>query len=229
VFSSQRDGYVDNYTYDFGAPFIGVEKDVFNDRNRWGARVQLAYDNDDDFNLRLILDYAEIDEVCCAGISRVDALFAQDALTRGIVAFGSDAARSLDPSQTLVGTTFTTFPYEAYLGPLPPTVIQGVRFGAFDTYDFIDVDFTDTALADRYNDASQHSFSQELRFAGEFGESSNWVAGAYYFQQQHSHDRRQRLPCLRVRGRTGAPRFLHHAGWSGSAGDTSRTCWHVCG
>jgi outer membrane receptor protein involved in Fe transport len=100
VFSSQRDGYVDNYTYDFGAPFIGVEKDVFNDRNRWGARVQLAYDNDDDFNLRLILDYAEIDEVCCAGISRVDALFAQDALTRGIVAFGSDAARSLDPSQT---------------------------------------------------------------------------------------------------------------------------------
>jgi outer membrane receptor protein involved in Fe transport len=235
VFSSQRDGYVDNYTYDFGAPFIGVEKDVFNDRNRWGARVQLAYDNDDDFNLRLILDYAEIDEVCCAGISRVDALFAQDALTRGIVAFGSDAARSLDPSQTLVaarsldpsqtlvGTTFTTFPYEAYLGPLPPTVIQGVRFEdyvtaqdilpssqnedqgmslemnktldngvtltsvsafrSFDTYDFIDVDFTDTALADRYNDASQHSFSQELRFAGEFGASSNWVAGAYYFQQ----------------------------------------------
>jgi outer membrane receptor protein involved in Fe transport len=229
VFSSQRDGYVDNYTYDFGAPFIGVQKDVFNDRNRWGARVQLAYDNDDDFNLRLILDYAEIDEVCCAGISRIDSLFAQDALTRGIVAPGSDYARSLDASGALFDTTFTTFPYLDYLAPffppngLPPTVVQGVRFEdyvtaqdilpssqnedqgislemnktldngvtltsvsafrSFDTYDYIDVDFTDTALADRYNDASQHSFSQELRFAGEFGESSNWVAGAYYFQQ----------------------------------------------
>ena len=230
VFSSQRDGYVDNYTYVFDptAPFIGVDKDVINDRDRWGARVQLAYDNDDDFNLRLILDYAEIDEVCCAGISRIDALFAQDALTRGIVEPGSDAARSLDASGALVGTTFTTFPYLDYLAPLfpnglPPTVIEGVRFEdyvtaqdvlpssqnedqgislemnksydngvtltsvtafrAFDTYDFIDVDFTDTALADRYNDASQNSFSQELRFAGEFGQNSNWVAGAYYFQQ----------------------------------------------
>jgi len=224
VFSSQRDGYVDNYTYDFNAPSIGVEKDVFNNRDRWGARVQLAYDNDDDFNLRLIVDYAEIDEVCCAGISRIDALFAQDALTRGIVAPGSDAARSLDSSGALVGTTFTNFPYETYLGgPLPPTVVQGVTFEdyvtaqdilpvsrnedqgislemnksydngvtltsvsafrSFDTYDYIDIDFTDTVLADRYNDASQHSFSQEIRFAGEFGESSNWVAGAYYFQQ----------------------------------------------
>src|SRR5210317_1726148 len=228
VFSSQRDGYVDNYTYDFSAPSIGVEKDVFNNRDRWGARVQLAYDNDDDFNLRLIVDYAEIDEVCCAGISRIDSLFAQDALTRGIVAPGSDAARSLDSSGALVGTTFTTFTYLDYLAPLfpnglPPTVIEGVRFEdyvtaqdvlpssqnedqgislemnksydngvtltsvtafrAFDTYDFIDVDFTDTALAERYNDASQNSFSQELRFAGEFGASSNWVAGAYYFQQ----------------------------------------------
>ena len=230
VFSSQRDGYIDNYTYvlDPSAPFIGVDKDVINDRNRWGARVQLAYDNDDDFNLRLILDYAEIDEVCCAGISRIDSLFAQNALARGIVEPGSDAARSLDPSGALVGTTFTTFPYLDFLGPLfpnglPPTIIQGVAFEdyvtaqdvlpssqnedqgislemnksfdngmtltsvsafrAFDTYDFIDVDFTDTALAERYNDASQHSFSQELRLAGEFGASSNWVAGAYYFQQ----------------------------------------------
>ena len=84
---------------------------MFNNRDRWGARVQLGYDNGDDFNMRLIVDYAEIDEVCCAGISRIDALFAQDALTRGIVVPGSDAARSLDPSGTLIGTTFTTFPY----------------------------------------------------------------------------------------------------------------------
>ena len=53
----------------------------------------------------------------------------------------------------------------------------------FDTVDSIDADFTDTSIAERTNDAQQKSFSQEFRLAGEFGDSSNWVAGAYYFAQ----------------------------------------------
>ena len=51
LFSSQRDGYVDD---------IALGKDVYNDRDRIGARLQLLYEPSDDFNMRIIADYAEI-------------------------------------------------------------------------------------------------------------------------------------------------------------------------
>jgi outer membrane receptor protein involved in Fe transport len=68
VFSSKRDGYVDE---------LGGGKDVFNDRDRFGARLQLAYTNNDNFDLRVIADYSELDETCCVALNRVDSLFAK--------------------------------------------------------------------------------------------------------------------------------------------------------
>lgn len=68
VFSHTRDGYVDDYN---------GETDVYNDRDRLGARLQLAYSNDDNFDMRIIADYSEIDEVCCVALSRVDSIFAK--------------------------------------------------------------------------------------------------------------------------------------------------------
>jgi outer membrane receptor protein involved in Fe transport len=63
------------------------------------------------------------------------------------------------------------------------TLSSVTAYRAFDTYDLIDADFTDTSIAERTNDAEQQSFSQELRLAGEFGQGSNWVVGGYYFGQ----------------------------------------------
>lgn len=67
VFSSQRDGYVSDLT---------GGSDVLNDRDRFGARLQLAYSNDNNFDMRIIAEYSEIDEACCAAVSRVDSIFA---------------------------------------------------------------------------------------------------------------------------------------------------------
>ena len=64
------------------------------------------------------------------------------------------------------------------------TLTSVTAYRAFDTYDFIDVDFTNTDIATRVNDAEQNSISQELRLAGTFGDSSNWVVGGYYFAQE---------------------------------------------
>ncbi len=64
------------------------------------------------------------------------------------------------------------------------TLTSITAYRAFDTYDFIDADFTDTDIAYRTNEAEQQSVSQELRLSGEFGNGSNWVAGAYYFGQE---------------------------------------------
>ncbi|NIL95356.1 MAG: TonB-dependent receptor [Woeseiaceae bacterium] len=114
VFMSERDGYVDDNV---------LGSDYYNDRDRWGARLQLAVNEPgDDFNMRIIADYAEIDEVCCVAISRVDSIVSQSSLTSptGLV-FGSDAA-----IVGFGGNVFTDFPYPP--GIFPPNVITGVGF-----------------------------------------------------------------------------------------------------
>ncbi len=64
------------------------------------------------------------------------------------------------------------------------TLTSVSAFRSFDTFDLIDVDFTDVPLLSRTNDAEQSSFSQEFRIAGTFGESNHYVAGVYYFGQE---------------------------------------------
>ena len=59
-FGTYRDGYVDDL-------FLGDE--VLNDRDREGFRGQLLYTPTDTFSARIIADYAEIDEHCCAAVT----------------------------------------------------------------------------------------------------------------------------------------------------------------
>ncbi len=111
-FMSERDGYVDDEVRG---------KDVYNDRDRLGGRVQLAINEpSDDFNMRIIADYAEIDETCCVAVSRVDGLIARRTVG-GVPEFGSDAA-----IMQFGGTIYTDFPYPP--GLFPPNVQLGVGF-----------------------------------------------------------------------------------------------------
>lgn len=219
VFYTERDGYVDD------AGNLDLGKDVYNDRNRYGGRLQFMYEPSDDFNMRIIADYSEIDEICCAAATLVDGLYAHDSI-------GSFPDPSNFGSDFLLlnfgGTVFTDFPYPQgildALAPLPGNIVTGVgindhiasmnflpvsqnedsglsvefnktlasgntftsisAFRSFDTYDNSDVDFSDVDLVRRVNAADQSSFSQEFRFAGEFGQGSNFVVGAYYFGQE---------------------------------------------
>ncbi len=116
VFSSQRDGYVSDY---YGA------SDVLNDRDRLGVRLQLAYSNDDNFDMRIIADYAEIDEVCCVGLSRVDSLFA-----KGYTNPASPVPGGLIPGTDFViyglgGTIFTAETLDPTLAASLPLIAQG--------------------------------------------------------------------------------------------------------
>jgi len=115
AFMSQRDGYVDDAV--FG-------DDFYNDRERWGARLQLGVNElGDDFNMRFIADYAEIDETCCVAVSQVDGLVAQHTLPTPVLPddAGSDAVIA-----QMGGTIFTDFPYPP--GFFPPNVRLGVGF-----------------------------------------------------------------------------------------------------
>ena len=97
VFSSRRDGYVDD---------LLLGKDYYNDRDRFGLRMQLGLNEpSDDLSMRIIVDYAEIDETCCVAVSRVDGIFSQASLL-GTPAPGSDAALL-----SLGGIVANSFPY----------------------------------------------------------------------------------------------------------------------
>lgn len=134
LFTSSRDGYVDDY---YGST------DAINDRDRFGARLQLAYSNDDNFDLRIIADYAEIDEVCCAALSRVDSLFAKgytnpmSGVPGGLVP-GTDfviygLGGTIFTADTLDPTLAASLPLIAMGAGLPGTgtVVQGTGFDAY--------------------------------------------------------------------------------------------------
>ncbi len=97
--SSQRDGYIDNIT-------TGTDT---NDRDRYSIRGQLLMTNGDDLTLRLIADYSEIDEVCCAASNIFDG--PGDNAANFIAAGGS-----LPPTGQLPGASFA----------LPLDVIAGL-------------------------------------------------------------------------------------------------------
>jgi outer membrane receptor protein involved in Fe transport len=126
VFTSQRDGIVDD---------VNLGDDLYNDRDRMGARLQLAVNEPgDDFNMRIIADYAEIDETCCVAMARIDSLFLKGALPLVLSGqidpfdgVGSDAGNAL-----LGGTVFATYNYpqpliEAF-NEAPGTVIAGASW-----------------------------------------------------------------------------------------------------
>ena len=117
VFTSQRDGYVqDDNVRGFISTASGPVEDLYNDRDRVGLRMQLAYDNGDDLDVRVIADYAEIDEVCCVGTTNVDSIFSQGGLAAGQFINGPDAIL-----MSMGGTVYTN---QNYPVPLPPNVIQ---------------------------------------------------------------------------------------------------------
>jgi outer membrane receptor protein involved in Fe transport len=210
LFSSQRDGYVSD---------LNLGSEIYNDRDRFGVRLQLYSTPSDNLDVRIIADYSEIDEVCCVGISRVDGLYSRASLTNPLGPTpGPDAVLA-----GLGGTIFTNFPYpDPFLAPFP-TVITGVGFEdylvaydfpprstsedgglslelnydlnngmtltsvtgyrTFDTFSFIDADFTNVSVLERTQSAQQSSITQELRVAKNYGNGVNFVAGAYYFSQ----------------------------------------------
>jgi len=198
LFSAQRDGYVSELTTG--------QSDVINDINRIGGRLQLYYTPSDTFRMRVIADYSEIDEICCAALTRQDNIvaFGRDDGMGGPV-FGSDALLLASG-----GTVFTGDQFEdrmMALNRLPTasnedtglsvefnwdlansTLTSISAYRAFDTTDFIDADFTDVDFFSKLNTSEQSSFSQEFRLDGDWGDRVQYVVGAFYFSQQLDSD-----------------------------------------
>ena len=188
AFTSQRDGTISD---------INLGKDTVNDRDRWGARAQALYTPNEDVSLRIIADYAEINEICCGAPVQLSNFEANGIPGK----YGSDAALG-----QLGGTVFpggdAIYDREIAVSFLPEssmkdrglsaqldwdlddnyTLVSITAYRKFESYDNIDTDFTDVDLFGTSNDASQSSISQELRI-DYASDKLNYILGLYYFEQ----------------------------------------------
>jgi iron complex outermembrane receptor protein len=187
-FGSQRDGTVSD---------VNLGDDKLNDRNRWGGRLQALYTPSDDLSIRIIADYAEIDEICCGAPVQLGNATALNVPGRA----GTDATLPL-----LGGTVFeggnAFFDREVAVSFLPEStmtdkglsaeitydlddnysIVSVSAYRKFESFDNIDTDFSDVNLFGTSNDSKQSSFSQELRL-DYTSDNLNYILGAYYFTQ----------------------------------------------
>jgi iron complex outermembrane recepter protein len=190
-FSSSRDGFID---------VIDQDKDL-NNRNRRGLRQQFLYTPSDTLSARLIVDYAKLDELCCASLTLQDSLYATGRLSdAGGPVYGTDAiltqmGGTVFPSSTfgnrqqgtnVMPTSSATdsgisLEISKDLGDHTFTSITAVR--KFDTADGIDADFTNVALATRNALANQKGISQEFRFVSNADSRVRYQVGTYFFSQ----------------------------------------------
>lgn len=190
AFSSQRDGYVDDIQ-------LGGHK--IYDRDRWGVRLQALYTPTGALSIRVIADYSEINEICCA------ALVVQENLRPVALPAGATPYAGTDEVvRALGGTVFSGnrfYDFETAQNLLPAsenedsglsvtvkwdleaftlTSITGYR--SFDSHNSSDTDEGNLDALRSEATADQSAWSQEVRISGE-GERLRYVAGLYYFSE----------------------------------------------
>lgn len=175
---NKRDGFVTN----------GFNGDDLNDRDRWFARGDVLFDNSDNFTFRVIGDYDELDEKCCAVVN-----IRPSAETGLIQLLGG---RLNAPGTELDDVAFTdVVPFnkvrnwgvsgqaDYQFGDLTLTSITAYRQTRIRANQ--DVDFTSAAIATGANigQSDIKTFTQELRLASDFDGPVNILAGGYYFNE----------------------------------------------
>ncbi len=176
---NRRDGYIQD---------LFIDQDV-NNRNRFGVRGQLLFQPNADFKIRVIGDYDQIDERCCAVANLVNG-------PTGALVQGLAGGRGLVPDSPYAFTTYNNFASindiknygislqgDYDLGNAALTSITAYR--KVDSYTNQDSDFSGADLIGR-NDAATKidTFTQEVRLATSFDGPLNFLAGAFYFNEK---------------------------------------------
>ncbi|ABI75673.1 transporter, outer membrane receptor (OMR) family [Hyphomonas neptunium ATCC 15444] len=173
---NKRDGYVDD---------IGTGTET-NERNRWGIRGDLIFEPNVNTTFRLLGDYDNIDELCCAAGNVINGP------TGGII-------------QAIGGTLVPEDPYSyrvAYNLPSTNKVdnggvslqgdfdFSGMRLTSITAYRISnletnqDSDFTGAnLLGENSNKTDIDTFTQEIRLTSTDGDRLDWMVGGFYFDE----------------------------------------------
>lgn len=158
-----------------------------NNRNRWFLRGQALYDNGSNLKVRLIADYNNINEHCCAVIN------AQSGpATAAILALGGKVT---DPNNPFADVIYYNYPstnliknwgfsgeVDYDIGNFTLTSITAKRITRADTAQ--DSDFSSADLI--YPNAQQldvATFTQEFRLSGQVTDRLNLLLGAFYLHE----------------------------------------------
>ena len=174
---NSSDGYATNIT---------TGGDV-NTRDRWAIRGQLLFEPADDLSIRLIADYNEIDEVCCAASSLVygdaSGVAAMIAGASGLATTPIDPwARNLnmnyDPSNKLVGKGFSV-QVDKDLDFATLTSITSTRRQSLESN--FDPDFSSAdLLGENIVDYDFENFTQEFRLTSNGDGDFQWMVGLFH-------------------------------------------------
>ncbi len=175
---NRRDGFVTNL----------ANGDDLANRNRWFVRGQMLFEPSDALTVRVIADYDQLDEKCCAVFN-----LRRSAASGAVLAVGGQLNDPATPFADVVYSDVVPFSkvrnwglsgqldYE--LGPLTLTSITAWRDTELDANQ--DVDFSSARLATGANigQADLETFTQELRLASNLDGPFNLLIGGYYFNE----------------------------------------------
>ena len=181
---NERDGYFDNLT-------LGTDS---NDLDRWNFRGQLLWTPSDRMEVRLITDAEEIDEVCCGVANLVDGptggvvrLLGGDLVSNDPFAYGNYL--DFDPRNE-IETQGTSLHIDYDFSNFTLTSITAFR--TLDQFQSGDVDFTSARLilpeAGDFRNTEIETFTQEIRLASNGDGPLQWVAGAFYLNEEVIQD-----------------------------------------
>ena len=191
VASRERDGFYDVVTGN--GPRTNTEDQ---NRNYYTIRGQLLFEASEDLSFKLIGDYTERRETCCAAVTYrrgasqayLDRIIGMPATLNPIDPESRVAYANRDGLNT---TEDQGFSLEAnyntpWLGGATITSITAWRNWEFDLINQ-ESDFSRADILYRDRDDAYHTgfeqFSQEFRFAGEAG-NLNWLVGAFYANEK---------------------------------------------
>ncbi len=186
--TNQRDGYYTELK----------SGEMINDRDRSDVRAQLLWKASDNFELRIIGDYSNINELCC-GVSNLvngpTGAIIQSPLVGGKIYTGDRFDRKYYantlPINSVKNSGFSVH-LDWDLGDWQMTSISASRNQetAFD-YDF---DFTSGDLgAVNYNEGDIGTVTQELRLSYDGGGKVRGLLGAYYMTEKVDYDNTIRI------------------------------------
>ncbi len=176
---NKRDGYVTN-------AFNG---DDLNNRNRWFTRGQLLFEPNDQLKIRLIADYDQLDEKCCAVFN-----LRRSAASGAVLAVGGQLNDPATPfadvvySDVVPSSKVRNYGFSGQIdyeiGPITLTSITAYRDTKLDANQ--DVDFSSARIATGANigQARLKTFTEEFRIATDLEGPLNLLVGAYYFKEK---------------------------------------------
>ena len=160
-----------------------------NNRDRWDIRAQALFEPTDNVSLRIIADYAKLDEICC-GVTTVtrgptsgiiEGIFGGSALGLG----GADRHNyksyvELDPKNNSKDRGVSAH-LDIDFDGFTLTSISSYRKN--DAGYTSDVDFTSASIVNIFDATDIKMLTQEIRLTSTSGDKLDWMVGGYYFNE----------------------------------------------